>query len=175
MLTESPGRLGAAPVRGVGLGTAVPTELRQERLRGRAAQLLPHLCTQCHGIPASVLCTERHSGEQNSHISRSSTPHLGAGQILHPPVFPVTLRGGVRAAFAVLGGDVITLFERGVFVLQDVLDAELQAVQSGQGAGSLGKRARLRLLGAKRLGDAIPTGGQDVDSDPVHGPLQEWS
>lgn len=169
-LTESPGGLGKASVDGVGLGAAVPAELRQKRLGGGAAQLFPHLCTHRHGIPASMLCTERHSGGQKSHVSRLSASHLKSAQMFHPPVFPVALRGGIRAAFAVLGGHVITLFVGGVFVLQDVLDAEVQAVQAGQRAGSLGKRARLGLLGPKRLGHAIPARRQDVDPDPVHRP-----
>lgn len=91
--------------------------------------------------------------------------------MFHPPVFPVALRGGIRAAFAVLGGHVITLFVGGIFVLQDVFDAKLQAVQTGQRARSLDKRAHLGLLRPKHLGHAISARRQDVDPDPVHCPL----
>lgn len=88
--------------------------------------------------------------------------------MFHPPVLSVALRRGIRAAFAVLGGHIITLFVGGGFILQDVFDAELQAVQVGQRAGSLGKRTCLGLLWPKGLGQAIPARRQDMDSNPVH-------
>lgn len=86
-LTESASGLRMTSIDGVGLGAAVPAELRQERLRRGAAQLFLHLRTHCHGIPASMLCTECHSGEQNSHISRLSTSHLRHGRCSTHPSF----------------------------------------------------------------------------------------
>lgn len=86
-LTESPGRLRKASINSVGFRAAVPAELRHKRLRGRAAQLFSHLCTQGHGIPASMLCTECHSGEQDSHISHLSAPHLSQGRCSTHPSF----------------------------------------------------------------------------------------
>lgn len=86
-LTESPGGLRMASIDGVGLGAAVPAELRQKPLRGGAAQLFPHLCTHRHGIPASMLCTECHSGEQNSNISRLPVSHLGQRRYSTHPSF----------------------------------------------------------------------------------------
>lgn len=86
-LTKGPGSFRKASVNGVGFGATVPAELRQKRLRGGAAQLFPHLCTQRHGIPASMLCTECHSGEQNSHINHLSASPLSQGRCSTHPSF----------------------------------------------------------------------------------------
>lgn len=88
--------------------------------------------------------------------------------IFYSPIFPFHFWCSVGAALAVLGGDIAALLVRGVFVLQNVLDAELQAFKTGLRAWSLGKGAGLRLLGSGRLGHPVPTRGQNVDSYPVH-------
>lgn len=85
-LTKSPGGLRMA-IDGVGLMAAVPAELRQKCLRGGAAQLFPHLYTHRHNIPASMLCTECHSVEQNSHISRLAVSHSSQGRCSTHPSF----------------------------------------------------------------------------------------
>lgn len=79
----------------------------------------------------------------------------------------------VGAALAVLGRDIAALFVRCVLVLQDVLDAEVQAFQAGLRARPLAEAARQRrLLGAPgrrwRRCRSTPAGGKDVDAYPVH-------
>ena len=87
---------------------------------------------------------------------------------MNSPIFLFYFGGSVGAAFSILVGDVAALFIGGVLVLQDVLDAELQALQAGLGAGPLGEGAGLGLLGAASLGHPTPARRQNMDSYPVH-------
>lgn len=62
--TESAAGFGAASVNTVRLSSVVSAKLRQQSLRRRTGERLPHLSSESHGIPASMLCAERHSTEQ---------------------------------------------------------------------------------------------------------------
>lgn len=84
------------------------------------------------------------------------------------PVFPLRLRCSIGAALAILGGHIAALFVWSTLVLQNVFEAEVQALQTGLGARSLGKGTGLRLLRTGRLGNPVPTGRQNVETYPVH-------
>lgn len=88
--------------------------------------------------------------------------------IFHPPIFPFNFWRSIRAALAVLGRDVAALLVWRILVLQNVFDAELQALQAGLSTWSLGEGAGLRLLRTRCLGHPVPTRRQNVDSYPVH-------
>lgn len=87
---------------------------------------------------------------------------------LHVPIFPVGLRSSVWAALAIFGRDVATVLVRGILVLQDVFDAEVEALEARLGAGPLGEGAGLWLLRSGSLTHPVATRGQNVYSDSVH-------
>lgn len=84
------------------------------------------------------------------------------------PILLLGLGGRTGASFAVLGGHIAALLEGRVPVFQDMLDAEVLALQAGLRARAVRERARLGLLRPGDRGDPAPIGRQDVDPNPVH-------
>lgn len=84
------------------------------------------------------------------------------------PIFSLNFRCGIGAALAVLGRHVAALLVRGSLILQNVLDAKVQAVKPGLRARPLGKGARLGLLRTTCLGHPVATRRQNVNSYSVH-------
>lgn len=92
----------------------------------------------------------------------------GAEDRQDSPILLLRFGGSVGAAFSVLGRDVAALLERGAPVLQDVLDAELLALQARLRALPVAEGACQRLLGPRHRRQAASARRQDVDADSVH-------
>lgn len=75
----------------------------------------------------------------------------------HAPIFFLHFWCRIGAALAVLRGYIAALLVGGILVLQDVFDAEFQAIQARLRAWSLGEGAGLGLLRTSCLGHSAPT------------------
>lgn len=68
--TEDAAGFGAASFDAVCLCAVVSAKLGQQRLWGGTGRRLSHLSSESHGVPASVLCTERHSKKKGKESRR---------------------------------------------------------------------------------------------------------